>query len=213
MLNILCYGDSNTFGLIPVVNKRYSINERWTGILQYILGNDYRIIEEGLNGRTTVFDDPFESGRNGIAYIEIALATHKPLDLIILALGTNDVKVHFSATSNLITKGIKRIIFKIRNSEDSMGYKKPEILLLAPPPIGDKVDIVNDLSGFNQNSVKISKELPEKYKLLAEQEKVYFFDLGSIVQSSEKDQIHLDKESHKIIAENLAREIKNIFNK
>lgn len=213
MINILCYGDSNTFGSIPMANKRYSINERWTGILQHILGNNYRIIEEGLGGRTTVFDDPFEHGRNGMAYIEIALETHKPLDLVILSLGTNDVKAHFSATSNLIAKGIKRIIFKIRNSEDPMEYKKPEILLLAPPPIGDKVDIVNNFSGFNQNSVKISKELAEKYKLLAEQEKVYFFDLGSIVKSSEKDQIHLDKESHKIIAENLAREIKNIFNK
>ena len=94
-----------------------------------------------------------------------------------------------------------------------MGYKKPEILLLAPPPVGDKVDIVNDFSGFNQNSVQISKELASKYKLLAEQEKVHFFDLGSIVKPSEKDQIHLDKESHKIIAENLAIEIKNIFNK
>ena len=98
MINILCYGDSNTFGSIPKENKRYSINERWTGRLQNILGNDYRIIEEGLGGRTTVFDDPFEPGRNGIAYIEIALETHKPLDLIILALGTNDVKAHFSAT-------------------------------------------------------------------------------------------------------------------
>ena len=213
MINILCYGDSNTFGSIPMANKRYSIDERWTGRLQYILGNDYRIIEEGLGGRTTVFDDPFEPGRNGIAYIEIALETHKPLDLVILALGTNDVKVHFSATSNLITKGIKRLIGKIRNNNDTMGYKKPEILLLAPPPIGDKVDIVNDFSGFNENSVNISKELASKYKLLAEQEKVYFFDLGSIVQPSEEDQIHLDRESHKIIAENLAREIKNIFNK
>lgn len=212
MINILCYGDSNTFGSIPKANKRYSINERWTGILQNILGNDYRIIEEGLGGRTTVFDDPFEPGRNGIAYIEIALETHKPLDLIILALGTNDVKAHFSATSNLIAKGIKRLIFKIRNSEAPMNYKKPEILLLAPPPIGDKVDIVNDFSGFNENSVKISKELAYKYKLLAEQEKVYFFDLGSIVQASEEDQIHFNKESHKIIAEHLSKEIKNIFN-
>ena len=213
MINILCYGDSNTFGSIPMANKRYSIDERWTGILQNILGNDYRIIEEGLGGRTTVFDDPFEPGRNGIAYIEISLETHKPLDLVILSLGTNDVKAHFSATSNLIAKGMKRLIFKIRNSEDPMGYKKPEILLLAPPPVGDKVDIVNDFSGFTQNSVKISKELASKYKLLAEQEKVHFFDLGSIVKASEKDQIHLDKESHKIIAENLAIEIKNIFNK
>lgn len=213
MINILCYGDSNTFGSIPMANKRYSIDERWTGILQNILGSDYRIIEEGLGGRTTVFDDPFEPGRNGIAYIGIALETHKPLDLVILSLGTNDVKAHFSATSNLIAKGMKRLIFKIRNNEDPMGYEKPEILLLAPPSVGNKVDIVNDFSGFTQNSVQISKELAYKYKLLAEQEKVHFFDLGSIVKPSEKDQIHLDKESHKIIAENLAREIKNIFNK
>ncbi|MEI0532053.1 SGNH/GDSL hydrolase family protein [Brachyspira pilosicoli] len=213
MINILCYGDSNTFGFIPTLNKRYSIDERWTGILQNILGNDYRVIEEGLCGRTTVFDDPFEPGRNGMAYIEIALDTHKPLDLVILSLGTNDVKVHFSATSNLITEGIKRIIFKIRNSEDSMEYKKPEILLLAPPPVGEKVHALYDFSGFNQNSIKISKELAAKYKLLAEQEKVHFFDLGSIVKFTEEDQVHLDKESHKIIAENLAMEIKNIFNK
>lgn len=213
MKNILCYGDSNTFGSIPIECKRYDINERWTGILQKLLGNEYRIIEEGLGGRTSVFDDPHKSGRNGLEYIETAMETHKPLDLVVIALGTNDLKTHFSASSNIIAQGIRRIIYRIRTCEDQMKYKKPDILVLAPPPLGERVEIVNKFSEFNQNSISISKELAEKYRLLSELENVHFFDLGTIVKASDEDQIHFSKESHKIIAEHLAEKIKEIFRK
>ena len=129
MKNILCYGDSNTFGFIPVSGKRYSIDERWTGILQKLLGNEYRIIEEGLNGRTTVFEDPSKAGRNGKAYLEVCLESHKPIDLIIISLGTNDLKTKFSASENVIAQNMRRLILTVKNYDYGIGYNKPEILI------------------------------------------------------------------------------------
>ncbi|WP_300370821.1 SGNH/GDSL hydrolase family protein [Brachyspira sp.] len=213
MINILCYGDSNTFGFVPVIMERYAVNERWTGILQYILGDKYRIIENGLCGRTTMFNDPCKSSRNGLHSIDATLEISKPLDLVIISLGTNDLKVKYSAPSNTITQGIKRIISAIRNYDYEIKCNVPKILVLAPPPLGDKVESVNNFSEFDKNSISVSKELSSKYKLLSEQENVYFFDLGSIIKSSEEDQIHFTKESHKIVAEHLAEKIKNIFEK
>lgn len=211
MINILCYGDSNTFGFVPVMMERYAFNERWTGVLQSILGDEYKIIENGLCGRTTMFDDPCKSGRNGLESISNALEISKPLDLVIISLGTNDLKVKYSAPSNTIAQGIRRIILNIRNYDYEIKCNVPQILVLAPPPLGDKVEIVNKLSEFDKNSISISKELAEKYKLLSEIENVHFFDLGTIVKASDEDQIHFTKESHMIIAKHLSDIIKNIF--
>ena len=91
MRTILCFGDSNTWGDPPGGNGRFAWHERWTGILQSSLGDGFRVIEEGLCGRTTCFDDPFSPNRNGLAYLTVALETHCPLDLLIIMLGTNDL--------------------------------------------------------------------------------------------------------------------------
>lgn len=211
MKNILCYGDSNTFGFIPVSGKRYSIDERWTGILQKLLGNEYRIIEEGLNGRTTVFEDPSKAGRNGKAYLEVCLESHKPIDLIIISLGTNDLKTKFSASENVIAQNMRRLILTVKNYDYGIGYNKPEILILAPAPLGYKADISEELAEFDKNSIATSKKLAFKYQFLSKQENVYFFDIGSVAQSSEEDQVHFTLASHLNIANALYEEVKNIL--
>lgn len=98
MKSILCYGDSNTYGLMPDSPDRYPRDVRWTGILQKKLGEDYYVIEEGLSGRTTLWDDPIEEHKNGKKYLLPCLDSHKPVDLVILMLGTNDLKTRFSLT-------------------------------------------------------------------------------------------------------------------
>ena len=98
MKTILCYGDSNTYGLKSDLVSRYPRNVRWTGILQEKLGSEYYVIEEGLGGRTTVWDDPVEDYKNGKKYLLPCLDSHKPLDLVIIMLGTNDLKSRFSVT-------------------------------------------------------------------------------------------------------------------
>lgn len=135
MRQILCYGDSNTYGLVPKENARYPWGIRWTSRLNEKLGlQQYRVIEEGLCGRTTVFDDPFRDHRNGAKFVNAVLETHGASDLIILMLGTNDCKTAYKTTPQLIGKGVETVIAKIRSfAPDS------KILLVSPIHLGEKV--------------------------------------------------------------------------
>ena len=104
MKTILCYGDSNTYGYNPSNGFRYPENVRWTGRLQSALGEGYKIIEEGCNGRTTIFDDPLEGWKNGLGYLRPCLNSHKPVDIVIMMLGSNDLKETFHASRILQLK-------------------------------------------------------------------------------------------------------------
>ena len=139
MINILCFGDSNTFGTNPK-GGRHAWNTRWPGRLQVLLGPEYYVIEEGMGGRTTVWDDPLEPGRCGIQALPIALQSHKPLDLVILALGTNDCKVHLNATPKIIAKGMENLCNLVQHFDYGPGYKVPQILVVSPVHIGEDLD-------------------------------------------------------------------------
>lgn len=116
MKQILCFGDSNTYGLIPGTDERYAWNERWTGILNdAVHKKGYRIIEEGLCGRTTVFEDPFRMGRKGSEMLPVIMETHAPVDMVILMLGTNDCKTIYDACARVIGKGIELLIDQVRS--------------------------------------------------------------------------------------------------
>ena len=139
MINILCFGDSNTFGTNPK-GGRHSWNTRWPGRLQVLLGPEYYVIEEGMGGRTTVWDDPLEPGRCGIQALPMALQSHKPLDLVILFLGTNDCKAHFHASPRVITKGMENLCHTVQGFDYGEGYKKPKILVISPIHIGTDME-------------------------------------------------------------------------
>ena len=122
MTTILCYGDSNTYGYNPVNGLRYPKDVRWTGVLQKLLGEQYAVIEEGCNGRTTVFEDIAEPWKAGLGYLKPCLNTHKPIDFVIMMLGSNDLKRMFHATAKEIADTLKlskrqceRIIANLRN--------------------------------------------------------------------------------------------------
>lgn len=108
--NILCFGDSNTYGYSPEGTGRYPRQERWTGILAQRLGPAYRILEEGLCGRTTVWEDPIEGDKCGIRHLPSCIASHTPLDLVIIMLGTNDFKQRFHVTASDIALSMERLV-------------------------------------------------------------------------------------------------------
>ena len=134
-MNILCFGDSNTWGYKPDKSGRYDENIRWTGLLQKKLGSGYHIIEEGLCGRTTVFQDELREGRRGLDLIGVTVEMHNPIDLMIIMLGTNDTKERFNASPACIGIGMERLAMKAETVAAWRGGK-PKLLIVAPPHIG-----------------------------------------------------------------------------
>jgi len=211
MKNILCFGDSNTFGHNPENSSRYDLDERWTSLLQKILGNEYKIIEEGLCGRTTTIDDNLYPFRNGKSMLYGCLHTHKPLDLVILCLGTNDLKRRFNLTAKDISKGVNQLINIIKNIDFEDIFKPlPKILLMCPIRIDRDIEKIPDAS-FDLKSVENSEKLPFYYEKVAKENNCYFFDAGAVAKASKIDCVHLDRENHKKLAEKLVIEIKNIL--
>lgn len=133
MQTVLCYGDSNTWGYNPRTQARYSRSERWPGVLAAELGSGFHVVEEGLNGRTTVWDDPIEGYKNGKEYLIPCLESHKPLDLVIILLGTNDLKTRFSVTASDIASSAGVLVKMTLKSETGPALAAPQVLLIAPP--------------------------------------------------------------------------------
>lgn len=212
-MNIVCFGDSNTFGYNPSNGFRYDKKTRWTGVLQNLLGKNFNIIEEGLTGRTTIFDDPYLPGRCALNDIVSILDLHKPVDLLIIMLGTNDTKEIFNADANDITKGLEILVNKAISTTYNFRNNKPEILIVSPFPI--KPNIVNTswINEMGENCWKKSYKLASKYEDLANDLGCYFFDAALYGESSDLDCIHLSKETHNILAHELYNVINNILNK
>ena len=188
MKSVLCYGDSNTWGFCPQTEGRYGHNERWTRVLQRLLGDEYWVIEEGLNGRTTVHDDPVEGHKSGLAYLVPCLESHKPLDVVVLLLGTNDLKARFAQSARDIGRAIERLVRVVQYSETGPNGSAPRVLLLAPPPLAT-------LTGFAQTFVgapEKSRGLASEYRGVAEARGCDFLDTGTVIVSSEADGIHFD---------------------
>ena len=207
MKNILCFGDSNTWGYNPELKLRYDRSTRWTGILQKLLGTDYYIIEEGLNGRTTVWDDPIEEGRCGKQYLSPCLISHKPLDLVVLMLGTNDLKKRFDVSVDDIARGLDLLVEKIQKSGTGREDSAPDILLLSPAVIQETGEFSEMFSGGE----KKSKQFSTKLKATAEARGCRFFDTAEIMKVSDIDGIHFSAEAHMALAGALERIIKEIF--
>lgn len=206
---ILCYGDSNTWGFNAmneqVYGERFSEDVRWTGRLQTLLGSDFTIIEEGLNGRTTVFHDPLRDGLNGLQYLIPCLATHKPLDYMILMLGTNDCKERFAALPKNIADGMQRLVDTAMKAD--VWREKPNILIVAPPPIEEGSDtafIGRDMGVCSKKSEMLAAE----YALWAEADGCDFLDAAQYTKMNQYDFMHMDIESHRRLAEKFAEILK-----
>jgi lysophospholipase L1-like esterase len=211
---ILCYGDSNTWGWDPQTMERFAPDVRWTGVLQGKLGSGYRVIEEGLNGRTTVWDDPLDPHRNGRAYLPACLLSHMPIDLVILMLGTNDLKTRFAASVYEIADAAGTLVDMILTSETGRDGGAPEVLVVAPPPLGDVSAFGGDDPSYEgvelsfAGGLEKSKGFAKHYRRVSDAYGVRFFDAGSVVQSSPVDGIHWEASSHRALGEALAEVVR-----
>jgi len=203
--NILCFGDSNTYGLIPDGSGRYSISVRYPGKLQSILGDDYHIIEEGCPGRTTVFEDSLRPYIKGLDYITPCLKSHSPLDYVVIMLGTNDCKSNYGASSSEIASGLSAIIDRIQN--DVVPVSK--VLVIAPIHLGKEIGKPGFDPEFCEDSIAVSKGLAEEYRLLAHKKGCVFLDASTVAKPSPIDQEHLDETGHHNIAKAAAAFIQN----
>lgn len=206
MKRILCFGDSNTWGYDPVSQDRYDRDVRWPGVLRQKLGAGHEVIEEGLNGRTTVWDDPIEGYKNGRDYLIPCLETHRPLDLVIILLGTNDLKKRFSLSAYDIAQGAGVLVNEVQRSAAGRAGMAPPVLLLAPPP-------VVRLSGFAEmfeGAGEKSQRLGGHYRQVAEQFGCAFLDAGTVIVSSDVDGIHFDPDEHRKLGEAVAAKIRGM---
>ena len=217
MKRVLCYGDSNTWGYDPVnvypetgFHQRYPEQLRWPGVMQKSLGTDYHVYEHGLGSRTTIFDDPDVSGKNGLQYLPIALDTCDPLDCIIFSLGTNDTKDCFQASVESITCGMERLIQCCQNQIQQNNSRHAKIIIACPIVI--HVDGTGNFCiGFSTESAKKGMALRSTYRALALRLGCEFIDLNEIVTPDIADGIHLSAESHRMVGVEMAKCVKRIF--
>ena len=207
---ILCYGDSNTYGYDPETGERYPRDVRWPGRLQILLGDDFHIVEEGCNGRTTVYDDPIDGWKNGLDYLKPCLNSHKPVDIIILMLGTNDLKETFHLTADKIAAGAGQLVDVIRTfTSEKQGYI-PQIMLVSPPEIGRDIRHSYFSNKFSEDAIEESKRFPACYRQIAEEKGCVFFNAAAYVSPSDTDSIHLTAEGHIALAQKLSEMIRDI---
>lgn len=202
--NILCFGDSNTHGFIAGAGGRYDEHIRWTRLLQKRLGNTCYVIEEGLNGRTTVFDDPIQKFMNGSEYLEMCIATHRPLDLVILMLGTNDTKERYHAGPVEIARGMETLVRMLRNPDIYHNH----VLIISPIHISEdilKSEYCESFQGLEGREKSL--RLAEEYKRLAKEYNCFFMDAADYAVADAADAIHLDVKGHAALAEGIYQKI------
>lgn len=207
MKTIVCFGDSNTWWADPSGDPRYSIHERWTGILKKELGEEYYIAEEGLCGRTTVWEDPIEEFKSGKNQLIPTIFSHAPADLIIIMLGTNDLKKRFSLPACDIAAGAGLLARTAKNSSAGPNWGNPKVLLIAPPPIFEVNHFKEMFEGGREKSLKFS----EYYAVQASQINCYFLDSSTIIESSQIDGIHFEKGEHVKLGKAVAEKVKEIL--
>lgn len=204
MKGILCFGDSNTYGYIPDGSGRYERNVRYTCVLEKLLGSEYYVIEEGLCGRTTVYEDPTRYCRKAVDYIEPCLQSHLPLHCIVLMLGTNDCKSIFNADAREIREGMEAVIKIIRSNTDT------PIMLVSPILLGNEIWKPEFDPDFDAMSLEVSKALADEYKNLAAETGCLFLNAAEFAEASPVDQEHLLAEGHLSLAQAIAEIIKKI---
>ena len=218
---ILCFGDSNTWGVIPrwyettVPSDRYDIHTRWPQVMAAQLGDNYEIIEEGLGGRTTIYDLPGNPGKNGEAYLLPCLQTKRPLDMVILMLGTNDLHMARPLKEEELGNGIRRLIELVQCHPDcGRGFETAKILVLAPIEVWP-----SDPNGrtsvyprfYGEWATHLSRLFPKVYKEIADEYGCYFLNAALYAKPSLGDGVHMLPEGHIALGNAVAKKVEEIF--
>ena len=203
MKTILCYGDSLTWGYDAASLGRHALADRWPSVLAAALGEGIEVIAEGLNGRTTAFDDHLAGAdRNGARMLPTILTTHAPLDLIIFMLGANDMKPWIHGSAVAAKQGIERLIAIVRGHDYPFDWPAPQMLIVAPPAVTrtDNAEFKEMFAGGDE----ASKRLAPQYSALADEAGCGFFDAGTVATTTPLDGVHLDAENTRRIGQALA---------
>jgi lysophospholipase L1-like esterase len=216
---ILAFGDSNTWGWIPVERgyptTRYSAGERWPGVAQAALGDGYAIVEEALNGRTTDLADTAVpelagAGFDGSAYLPAAIASHLPLDLVVIMLGTNDLKTAFDRSPDEVARGIRKLIETVKAQERAAWteYPAPKVLVVAPPPMSATERFPEPAF---ENGIGKSAQLAARYEAVARAAGAEFLDAGRITAADGVDGLHLSADAHRRLGLAIAGKIRAVL--
>ena len=207
MKSVLCYGDSNTWGFDPATRARFAPDVRWTGVLAKRLGSGYRVIEEGLNGRTTRWDDPIEPDRNGLAYLRPCVESHQPLELIVIMLGTNDLKQRFGLSASDIAQSAAGVAEMAHRYAHTLADAHARVLLVAPPAVTHLTDMDQMFAGAGEKS----RQFSHYYRLFASRRHLEFFDAASVAAPSDVDGVHFDADGHRALGDALAHDVRRLI--
>jgi len=206
---VMCFGDSNTWGCNPEDGSRMDRSTRWPGMLQRELGASFHVVEEGLGGRTTVWDDPIEGDRNGYKQLVPVMKSHMPMDLLVIMLGTNDLKNRFSVSAEDIARSVERLVSLVHQYSGVFVDDRVEVLVICPPPIAD-------MSGMELENIFIgaepkSRELAAAFRRRCRESSIRLINAGDIIESSPIDGIHLAPSEHATLGRAVAEEIRQIL--
>ncbi|ANG65357.1 hydrolase [Marinobacterium aestuarii] len=208
MKTVLCYGDSNTWGQRPDGPGRHALDERWPGVMATELGAGWRVLVEGLGGRTTLFNDPIDGAHlNGLNYLTPCLASQKPIDLVIIMLGTNDLKHRFGVLPDDIARAAGKLVQQVQQSDAGLQDSAPAVLLIAPPPIREVGATGTRFSGGQHKS----QQFKTTYARVAAELQCHFLDAGRHIEISPVDGIHLDLEAHRTLGAVVAGQVRNLL--
>lgn len=213
---ILCYGDSNTWGYMPEgqpdgFHMRFPEDVRWPGVLQNELGDGYAVVEEGLNGRTTAFDQDGFRCRNGLTFLESSLLTHEPVDVVVLMLGTNDLKFHICGDPEASARSLGLLLEEITSTLVGPEGSVPKILVLSPVHLGREIvdgPFSSDFKG--QETIEASRSLAPLYKQQADKVGADFLDAADHADTG-RDGVHLTADGHGRLGAAVAEKIRSML--
>lgn len=205
MRRILCFGDSNTYGYSPIDGERYGEDIRWPGVLNQKLGERFEVINEGKNGRTIGFDDPYNEGCNGMNDIVSCIEENAPIDLVVIMLGTNDLKVYFESNPQDIADNLQKMCELVKDNTDA------KVIIASPMLLGDQIEFSPLHLEFGRTQVDYSFELAPQFEKVANEVGADFIDLAVVAMSSDMDCLHLMPEEHAKIAQAMEDKVLDVF--
>ncbi|MTH97164.1 SGNH/GDSL hydrolase family protein [Roseibium sp. RKSG952] len=208
--SVVCFGDSLTWGFNPVDRTRYGHDLRWTRMLQTELGEGFHVVEEGLNGRTTVFEDPMNGDKNGLAHLMTVRKTHMPIDILIIMLGTNDLQTRFQFGAEALGRAMSRLLDYAGRDLDVVEGEAPKVLLMSPPTLGELKGTPYEELYLGPDRRKESGKLASVYRRIASEYGAAFFETGSVVTVSKLDALHLDPDMQAPLARAVAKEVRKL---
>ncbi|WP_299962637.1 SGNH/GDSL hydrolase family protein [uncultured Roseobacter sp.] len=210
--SVMCFGDSNTHGTralrYATDRRRLAPDARWPSVMADALGHRWEVIAEGQPGRTSVFDDPIEGPhKNGQAALPGLLESHRPLDLVIVMLGTNDLKARFGQSAHDISLGLQRLVRLVLSSDCGPEGRAPQVLLAAPVPLEETGVFEDVFAGAAQKSRALADLLAQ----VAARQQVHFADMGQVAEVDPRDGIHLDAKGHAAVGAEMAGVVQTVM--